>query len=478
MKKVDSKPHKETLEEEVKRLRKENAKLKSQKAAKEAKLKETRKELKKRRKDRDCDRRTNEIVIDPIPGHRYSLLIVQLCVLIYIRTNCGLRTVVKILEIFNEVLEGKCGKVPCYNTVENWMKKLGLSAYENDSKPTDKKFAYIIDESIMVNREKLLLILGVPAEHPGRPLKHEDVTVVSMKSGGSFKGDDIKQEIEKSIKEIKAKPEYVISDQAHNLTNGISQSELLHHIDISHAMGTCFKHAYGNEPDFVDFTTLLGKVRLQYHLTDKAYLLPPNMRSIARFMNLNSWVDWGNKMLGCFGNLPKEMQDAYSFVPDYKELLVELKIAVDAVEYIETIFKTEGFNLANCKKCKRYITQHVIGNANNRRAMFGIRVLEYLKQQEEKLKSSYEAHNISSDIIESTFGVFKQKKVAKQIYGITPFVLFIPLHAKLKNDSATKTFNFKERLCNVKLKDIDAFAKKHMSINWVTERTKQLKNVG
>ena len=80
MKKVDSKSHKETLEEEVKRLRKENAKLKSQKAANEAKLKETRKELKKRRKDRDCDRRTNEIVIDPIPGHRYSLLIVHLCI--------------------------------------------------------------------------------------------------------------------------------------------------------------------------------------------------------------------------------------------------------------------------------------------------------------------------------------------------------------------------------------------------------------
>ena len=119
-----------------------------------------------------------------------------------------------------------------------------------------KKFAYIIDESIMVNREKLLLILGIPAEHLGRPLKHEDVTVVSMKSGGSFKGDDIKLEIEKSIKEIKSKPEYVISDQAHNLTNGISQSELLHHIDISHAMGSCFKHAYGNEPDFRGFLRL------------------------------------------------------------------------------------------------------------------------------------------------------------------------------------------------------------------------------
>lgn len=48
MKKVDSKSNKETLKEEVKRLRKENAKLKSQKAAKEAKLKEARKELKKK----------------------------------------------------------------------------------------------------------------------------------------------------------------------------------------------------------------------------------------------------------------------------------------------------------------------------------------------------------------------------------------------------------------------------------------------
>lgn len=45
MKKVDFKPHKETPEEEVKRLRKENVKLKSQKAAKETEFKETSKEL-------------------------------------------------------------------------------------------------------------------------------------------------------------------------------------------------------------------------------------------------------------------------------------------------------------------------------------------------------------------------------------------------------------------------------------------------
>ena len=48
MKKIDSKSKNETLEEEVKRLRKENAKLKTQKAAKEAQLDKARKELKKK----------------------------------------------------------------------------------------------------------------------------------------------------------------------------------------------------------------------------------------------------------------------------------------------------------------------------------------------------------------------------------------------------------------------------------------------
>ncbi len=121
----------------------------------------------------------------------------------YVRTNCGLRTVVKMLEIFDEVLEGNCGKIPCYNTVENWVKKLGLSVYENDRKPCrGKKYAMVIDESIMINSEKLLLILGIPARHQGRPVKHEDVTVIGMEVGNSFTGDDINRKISDSANEI------------------------------------------------------------------------------------------------------------------------------------------------------------------------------------------------------------------------------------------------------------------------------------
>ena len=196
------------------------------------------------------------------------------------------------------------------------------------------------------------------------------------------------------------------------------------------------------------------------------------MRTIARFMNMSSWVDWGQHMLHAYSILPKEKQEAYSFVPENKDLLDELAVAVDAVRHVEEICKTKGFNIATCNECKHYIIRNVIGNANNRRAMLGIRMLDYFKKEEALLVDDVQNDNISSDIIESDFGIFKSKKSPNKLYGITPFVLLIPLYPKLVNKSVTDTFNFKERLVNVKLKDIDTWAAKNMSTNWVTERTR------
>ncbi len=238
-----------------------------------------------------------------------------------------------------------------------------------------------MDESIFINSEKLLLLLGIPAHHKGESVKHEDVTVVGMKVGKVFNGDDIKHEIEEFAKEVGSSPEYIINDQAHNLTNGVDKSGIAQHIDISHTMGTILKKVYGKQTDFVAFTQLLGEVMQQYHLTEKAFLLPPNMRTIARFMNMSSWVDWGRHMLHAYCILPKEKQAAYSFVPENKELLDELVIAVNAVWHVEEICKTKGFNIDTCNECKQYIIRNVINNANNRRAMLGIRMLNYFKKE-------------------------------------------------------------------------------------------------
>lgn len=397
----------------------------------------------------------------------------MLCVLIYIRTGCGLRTVISIVGIFEEVMGEAFGKLPCYNSVANWVRKLGLSVYEEDA-PQGRKYAHIIDESIMINKEKLLLVLGVPAQHTGNALNHKDVTVLGMHIGDSFKRGDVKDAIDKASKKAGEAPQYGISDGGHNLVGGFKDAGISHHLDISHTLGNCMKRVYEKDTEFMSLTEKLGKIRLQYHLTDKAWLLPPNMRAMARFMNLREWVVWAQKMLGCIESLDEDMKEAYNFLHQYKDLIEELHMCVESVTYLETLCKKHGFGLRTNALCQQHIIRHVIGNANSRRSRVGIKMLEYFQTQAAVLDGEKQIRHISTDIIESDFGILKAKVSPNKLYGFTPMVLILPLYPKIAVYSDAEKQNFKERLANVKLKDIDLWAKENLSPHRVALRSKTL----
>lgn len=398
---------------------------------------------------------------------------IVLCVLLYMRTNCGLRTVITILKTFEDVMEGAMGKTPSYTTVRNWVLRLGLSVYE-DEKPKDWKYITIQDESIMVNREKLLLTLGIPYEHQGRPVEHKDVVVLDMKVAGQHKREDVKTSLEEVEKATGSRPVYALSDGGHNLVGGAADAGVPHHRDISHSLGNCMKHVYGKDDEFVALTTKLGKVRLQYHLTDKAWLLPPNMRAIARFMNLGEWVEWGVRLLNAYDGLEQKYKEAYAFVPQYRDLITELSVCTDAIRHVEQLCKTQGLSMRTSTLSQHYIIRHVIGNANNRRARLGMEMLDYFRRETKLLEDNRQVHHISSDIIESAFGIYKAKKSPNKLYGITSLVMILPLYSKTTDYSVADNQDFKVRLANVKLKDVGVWAKDHLLPNSVSLRSKTL----
>lgn len=172
----------------------------------------------------------------------------------------------------------------------------------------------------------------------------------------------------------------------------------------------------------------------------------------------------------------RKIQEAYAFIKDYESLLKELQAVLCAVRHVEAICKNEGFSIMTSRKCKLHIITHVLGNAHSRQVHAGIKMLEYFNREEALLTANMSI-NVSSDIIESTFGIYKSKKSPNKLYGVTSFVLTIPLYPKVSNESVTKTINFKERIVNVKLKDISTWSTEHLSKNWVTERTKTLRKV-
>ena len=64
-----------------------------------------------------------------------------------------------------------------------------------------------------------------------------------------------------------------------------------------------------------------------------------------------------------------------------------------------------------------------------------------------------------------------------KLCGITSLVLMLPLYPKIAEYSDTELQNFKVRLANVKLKEIDLWARENLTPNMVSLRTKTLKKV-
>jgi hypothetical protein len=401
-----------------------------------------------------------------------------LSTLLYTRVNCGLRSVVEILNVMNDAFDGLLGKIPCYNTIENWIKKCGLSIYETSGVPLQgTEYAEVIDESMMIGSEKLLLTLGVPAKHQGRPLDCADVSVLGIAIASSWNGEGVAAQLLKSSEKVGHNPEYVISDNASIMNKGVRCAGMNHQHDISHSLGMFLERAYKEKSDFKDYLKLMTEPKIKYNMKKIAYLLPPTQRTIARFINLAGWVKWSSQMLDIYHTLTEDERKVFSFIPANASLIDELSNVTKCVEKIEYICKYNGLSKTTIIQCQKEIEKHLLCG-NIRMIELGKCIVEFLRKEAMLVSPNIVAHNNSSDIIESIFGKYKARKSTNKLNGVTPYVLFVPIYARLINKDKAKTFDFKVALEEKRIVEIEDWAKDNLSPNLVQLRTKQLKKAG
>lgn len=399
--------------------------------------------------------------------------------MLYARVNCGLRSVCEILNVIQECIPGILGnRIPSYQTIENWIKLCGFNINKNACQEIGKKaYAIVVDESITIGSQKLLLILGIPSQHSGRALKHEDVVVLGLFVSGSWKTEDVSSKLVAIADEIGHDPDYVLSDNGHNLVRAAESANIPHHADISHTFGNILKDNYNNCKDFNDFVTIMGKARLSYHLTNKAYLLPPKQRAICRFMNCFGWVEWARKIDMAYDRLTDDEREAFKFVKEHSALIDELCPIMDEYRFVEQTIKTKGLSWANVDKCVKHIIENLMPmkNINFRMGRIAAQMCLYLRKEARLLKSRDIVHNVSSDIIESIFGVYKRRKSPNNLLGVTDFALFIPSYAKLISKEHSSMFDFKGILESTRMKDLEEWREQTLLPNEVTKRISILK---
>ena len=208
-------------------------------------------------------------------------------------------------------------------------------------------------------------------------------------------------------------------------------------------------------------------------MREAAYLQSPSQRTKARFMNLSECVRWADKMLRIFHKLGRREQEVFSFLRPYASFVDEMKEMVSCIQFIETRMKHNGLSKNTIAECRRHVCATVMcGNDRMRRV--GQQILDYLAKEKLLLKDN-ETVNNSSDIIESTFGIFKYKQSPNKLNGVTARVLHLPVILAYAGESASKNYNIKERLCRTKITDINLWRDENLMENLVAKRIQTLK---
>ena len=413
-----------------------------------------------------------------IDRHKYTDFIVALCVDLYINCRCGLRKTVQILHILQKHFANfQPEEIPSYTSIANWVQKSGYALYATDSRELSQelsdKYALIVDESMMVGSEKLLLTLGVAAEKTGeKALTESDVRVLDMSVKSSWNGDSIKEIFDGVEKKMGTPPAYVVSDNGSTITKAVRKKGYVHVRDIGHSVSLFVQHTYENAKDFRAFAKKVSAVKFRETMRATAYLLPPKQRTVARFMNISHTVSWAFKMSKSIARLNAEERKVFRFINRHKPLINELKEVFITVNSVLKHLKNKGISKANAHEALSEIKS--LTSSPGRAADVGRLMEEYITKEYAKLSEKHKNWHISSDIIESMFGSYKAKKSPNAMNGVTKQIFFLPILTKMQGDTKIDNSCFKMYLEGVVLNDLNTWRDEHLSVNRVVKRKKLL----
>ena len=336
----------------------------------------------------------------PIDRHKYSDLLVGICVDVYVGCHCGFRTTAKIIHYLNERLGWGLSDIPSMGSIKNWVEKSGYSVYkESGVKYRNDDYAIITDESMMMGSEKLLLTLGVKAHKDNDgALSFRETEVLDISVKSSWNGEKIKDVLVDIENRERKAPCYVLSDNAITIDKAVKNRGYEHIRDVGHTLAMFLERKYKNNDSFVAYTKAIAGVRFRESMKPTSYLLPPKQRVIARFMNIAPIVKWSKQILKSFDKLLENEQTVFSFIKDHWQIIEELNEIILACQDISVCLKNNGLSYSTIKHCLETVKSMQVSKIQG---VVDISKCfrQYLMELKDKLPNKDSIWHVSTDII-------------------------------------------------------------------------------
>jgi hypothetical protein len=370
----------------------------------------------------------------PAQGQQYGASMMALSV--NLARDVGLRKSTRAMKVFFKWL-GVKRKIPSYQAVRGWMQRLGLDRMESVQRKPDR--IWIVDESTQVGTDKFLTVLSIEqSKLPpiGKPLRRENMSVLAVHPSKKWNCANV-EKLYKRLAERYGFPTGVITDGASELCSpvknlekdGVSPRTIR---DLKHFLANRFERLLREDPRYQAFAKDLNQTRTSMQQTELGHLAPPKMKQKARFMNVQPLLNWAAMALwqlenpksdGRKGVTEERLKTKLGWLPQYRQDIarwVNFQAVISAaLKYMNAQGLYHGVTDELREILKRLAT-------HSESKQLADQTIEFVRSQEQKL-SPGERLPISSEILESSFGAYKQLEQQHARSGYTQLILTFPV---------------------------------------------------
>ena len=408
----------------------------------------------------------------PVATHGYGTRMISLAV--NLARSVGLRGAERVLRLVFDWLGLEQG-TPSRTAIRNWLQRLGIAEMQQPLK-SDEDLVIMVDHSNQIGTEKVMVALGVNASElpePGTALTHENVRVLEVKPGSQWKTNDMEQAYE-DLADRYGTPRAVLVDGAPELRDGAKclanrRDDTIVLRDFKHYAANVLKSLLGQDEAFQAVGGKIGQTRSAIQQTELAHLTPPSPKQKARFMNLGAKLRWLTMIVWLLKNpdataragiSDERMQEKLGWVLQYESDIGVWQECQDVVSRSLT-FINEQYLFQGAADGLRGVIGDSLQHTKSKE--LARRLINFVHDAEQQLHAG-ERLPMSTEILESVFGLYKQLEGQQSRSGFTSLLACLP--ALLKPTTPAGVIAAFSR---VSAKDVKAWVEQHFG-STVTSR--------
>jgi len=371
----------------------------------------------------------------PVANHHYTLGQIAGALSLMLDCRGSLRGSALATGFISRLLGGK-PEVPSPTSVRSWLLRVGLHQLQRPLEMADD-WVWIMDHTVQIGELKCMIVvgfrLGAWQQRENRTLSYEDVNLIGLWPVRTSTGQIVDRQLESVIART-GLPRLIISDDGSDLHCGLALFQARHGevdwiYDIKHKTASLLKRELAGDPLWTAFAQRANQMKRQVQQTELAFCNPPHQRGKARYMNVDTLVTWGVKILGWLDE-PRptgreldadRIEEKLAWLRDYRQPLGRWQQAMQVIETAETLVRREGYHARSEDQLRERLPQVETNCLADR--LRG-KLSEFIKQQA-LLTRENERLPGSSEVLESIIGKYKTLQGEQGQFGATSMLLAI-----------------------------------------------------